>query len=198
MIHPLHDLEPGPNPPLEVNVVVEIPRGARNKYELDKETGMLRFDRLLYSAVHYPGDYGFIPRTLADDGDPLDALVIVTEPTFPGCLMTVRPVGVFIMRDEKGVDEKILCVPKQDPLHHEYRVLHDVQPHFLKEVEHFFSIYKDLEGKATSVEGWQDLDDAHRIIGECIRRYDDDRQAQREHRDGERPGTDAWDTTVAG
>lgn len=178
MIHPLHDLEAGPHPPLEVNVVVEIPRGARNKYELDKETGMLRFDRLLYSAVHYPGDYGFIPRTLADDGDPLDALVIVTEPTFPGCLMTVRPVGVFIMRDEKGVDEKILCVPKRDPLHHEYRALHDVPPHFLKEVEHFFSIYKDLEGKATSIDGWQDLDDAHRIIGECVRRYDDDRRAQ--------------------
>ena len=172
MIHPLHGIEAGDDPPRRLNVVVEIPRGSRNKYELDKETGLLRFDRLLYSAVHYPGDYGFIPRTLADDGDPLDALVIVTEPTFPGCLIEVRPVGVFVMEDEKGVDEKILAVPVKDPLHHEYRVLHDVPPHFLREVEHFFSIYKDLEGKATSIEGWEDLDEAHRIVLESMERYE--------------------------
>lgn len=175
MIHLLHDIEPGTPPPQKLNVVVEIPRGSRNKYELDKETGLLRFDRLLYSAVHYPGDYGFIPRTLGDDGDPLDVLVIVTEPTFPGCLMDARPIGVFVMADEKGVDEKILCVPEKDPLHHEYRVLHDVQPHFLREVEHFFSIYKDLEGKTTQIEGWEDLDRAHAIIMESIERYDSTR-----------------------
>ncbi|HZD06431.1 MAG TPA: inorganic diphosphatase [Longimicrobiales bacterium] len=171
MIHPLHDLPPGPRPPDELNVVVEIPRGSRNKYELDKSTGMIAFDRLLYSAVHYPGDYGFIPRTLAGDGDPLDALVIVTEPTFPGCLLVARPVGVFVMEDEKGVDEKILAVPVKDPLHHEYRVLHDVPPHFLKEVEHFFAIYKDLEGKTTRVRGWRDLEEARRIVGEAVERY---------------------------
>ena len=172
MIHPLHDVPVGPRPPEELNVFVEIPRGSRNKYELDKDTGLLVFDRLLYSAVHYPGDYGFIPRTLADDGDPLDVLVIVTEPTFPGCLLVARPVGVFVMEDEKGVDEKILCVPVKDPLHHEYRVLHDVPPHFLKEVEHFFSIYKDLEGKTTSTDGWEDLDEAHRIIEAAAERYE--------------------------
>jgi inorganic pyrophosphatase len=173
VIHPLHDVPAGADPPQELNVIVEIPRGSRNKYELDKTAGLLRFDRLLYSAVHYPGDYGFIPRTLADDDDPLDVLVIVTEPTFPGCLMAVRPIGVFVMEDEKGIDEKILCVPVKDPLHHEYRVLHDVPPHFLKEVEHFFSIYKDLEGKATRVEGWRDLDEALAIVRAAMRRYEE-------------------------
>lgn len=172
MTHPLHDLPVGPNPPQELNAIVEIPRGSRNKYELDKKTGLLRFDRLLYSAVHYPGDYGFIPRTLAEDDDPLDALVIVTEPTFPGCLMAVRPIGIFVMEDEKGMDHKILVVPIQDPLRKEYRGLDDVSPHFLREVEHFFTIYKDLEGKATQAYGWEDLEEAHRIIGEAAERYE--------------------------
>src|SRR5438105_4116926 len=129
-----HDVPIGPNAPDEVNAIIEIPRGSRNKYELDKETGLFRFDRLLYSAVHYPGDYGFIPRTLADDGDPLDVLVMTTEPTFPGCLVVVRPVGVFVMTDEKGRDEKVLCVPVHDPLYEEHVELSDVAPHFLREV----------------------------------------------------------------
>lgn len=174
MTHPLHDLPTGPNPPHELNVVVEIPRGSRNKYELDKDTGMLRFDRILYSAVHYPGDYGFFPRTLAEDGDPLDALILVTEPTFPGCLVVVRPLGVCVMADDKGRDHKILCVPVQDPLHHEYRGLEDVAPHFLKEVEHFFAIYKDLEGKRTTLEGWHGLDTAREILEADVARYRDD------------------------
>lgn len=178
MSHPLHDLSAGPRAPHEIHTYVEIPRGSRNKYELDKATGLLKFDRLLYSAVHYPGDYGFIPRTLAGDGDPLDVLVIVTEPTFPGCLMVVRPVGVFLMEDDKGVDEKILAVPVADPRHHEHRVLAHVAPHLLKEIEHFFGVYKDLEGKRTSIEGWRDLDDAHRIIEEAMERYEADRLDQ--------------------
>lgn len=172
MSHPLHDLSAGPRAPHEIHTYVEIPRGSRNKYELDKATGLLRFDRLLYSAVHYPGDYGFIPRTLAGDGDPLDVLVIVTEPTFPGCLMIVRPVGVFLMEDDKGIDEKVLAVPVADPRHHELRVLNHVAPHLLKEIEHFFRVYKDLEGKRTSVQGWRDIDDAHRIIAEAMDRYE--------------------------
>lgn len=172
MSHPLHDLRPGPRPPHEIFTYVEIPRGSRNKYELDKESGLLMFDRLLYSAMHYPGDYGFIPRTLAGDGDPLDVLVIVTEPTFPGCLIAVRPVGVFLMEDDKGVDEKILAVPIEDPRHHEFRVLAHVPPHLLKEVEHFFRVYKDLERKRTTVRGWRDIDDAHRIILEAMERYE--------------------------
>ncbi len=176
-LHPLHDVSPGPNPPHVLNGYVEIPRGSRNKYELDKATGLLRFDRLLYSAVHYPGYYGFIPRTLGGDGDPLDILAIVTEPTFPGCLMEVRPIGVFVMEDDKGDDEKVLCVPTRDPLHHEYRALHDVPPHFLKEVEHFVSVYKDLEGKRTTIHGWQDLERAHEIVNEAIGRYGSGRRS---------------------
>lgn len=171
-LHPWHDLPPGPNPPDELNVVIEIPRGTRNKYELDKETGLFRLDRLLYSAVYYPGDYGLVPRTLADDGDPLDVLVMVTEPTFPGCLIVVRPIGAFLMQDERGSDEKILAVPVQDPLYSEYHDLDDVAPHFLREVEHFFEIYKELEGVTTTVLGWRNRDEARRIILAAIEGYD--------------------------
>jgi inorganic pyrophosphatase len=170
-LHPWHDLPVGPNPPDVVNAIIEIPRGSRNKYELDKETGLFRFDRLLYSAVYYPGDYGFIPRTLADDDDPLDVLVMVTEPTFPGCYMTVRPIGAFEMRDEKGLDEKILVVPIHDPLYEEYLELSDVAGHYLREVEHFFAIYKELEGKRTTVLGWRDRDHARQVINACRDRY---------------------------
>lgn len=166
-----HDVPTGPNLPDILNAIVEIPRGSRNKYELDKETGLFRFDRLLYSAVHYPGDYGFIPRSLADDDDPLDILIITTEPTFPGCLMAVRPLGVFEMRDEKGLDEKILAVPLDDPLYSDYSSLDDVSPHFLREVEHFFEIYKELEGVRTSALGWKDLNRAREIILASVRLY---------------------------
>jgi inorganic pyrophosphatase len=166
-----HDVPPGSNPPHQLNTIVEIPRGSRNKYELDKTTGLFRFDRLLYSAVHYPGDYGFIPRTLAEDEDPLDVLVMTTEPTFPGCLVAVRPLGVFEMRDEKGCDEKILAVPLADPLYAEYHGLDDVASHFLREVEHFFEIYKELEGVTTRALGWKPLDRANAVIEESIRLY---------------------------
>lgn len=166
-----HDIPVGPAVPDEINVVIEIPRGSRNKYELDKETGLFRFDRLLYSAVYYPGDYGFIPRTLADDDDPLDVLVMVTVPTFPGCLVLVRPVGVFEMSDEKGNDEKILAVPVEDPLWNEYQELADVPKHFLREVEHFFAIYKDLEGVRTNIIGWKDRDVAREMILTAVKNY---------------------------
>jgi inorganic pyrophosphatase len=169
--HPWHDLETGNDLPQHVNVVVEIPRGSRNKYELDKETGLFRFDRLLYSAVHYPGDYGFIPRTLADDGDPLDVLIMTTSPTFTGCIVEVRPIGVFDMQDRGEMDEKILAVPVRDPLYDEHASLDDVQPHFLLEVEHFFEIYKDLEGAQTKTMGWRDRAAAHDVIRDCVERY---------------------------
>ena len=171
-LHPWHDLTAGPNPPDVLHAIIEIPRGTRNKYELDKDTGLFRFDRLLYSAVYYPGDYGFIPRTLADDDDPLDVLVMVTVPTFPGCFMEVRPIGVFEMRDEKGLDEKILAVPVRDPLYDEYHDLADVAPHFLREVTHFFGIYKELEGVETTVSGWREREHALAIIEECMKRYE--------------------------
>ncbi len=151
--------------------MIEIPKGSRNKYEFDKKTGNIRFDRMLFSAVHYPSDYGFIPETLAEDGDPLDALVLVWEPTFPGCMIQAKPVGLFKMWDEKGPDQKILCVPIYDPLWNHLEKLSDVPPHLLKEIEHFFTVYKDLEKKKTGVEGWADLGSALRIIDEARLRY---------------------------
>lgn len=169
--NPWHDLETGDKAPNEVQAFIEIPAGSRNKYELDKATGLIKFDRLLYSSVHYPGDYGFIPRTLADDDDPLDVVVITTDPTFPGCLIHVRPIGVFEMRDDKGLDEKILCVPLTDPLRTEYFSLKNVRPHYLREVEHFFAVYKELEGKEIEVLGWSDVERAHEVIRECCDRY---------------------------
>jgi inorganic pyrophosphatase len=154
------------------DVLIEIPKGSRNKYEYDKQKGMMRFDRMLFSAVHYPSDYGFFPETLAEDGDPLDALVLVGEPTFPGCLMSVRPIGLFKRRDEKGPDEKILCVPVADPLWNHIEKLEDVPPHLLKEIEHFFTVYKDLEKKKTGVEGWEmDRQQALSIIARAQQRY---------------------------
>lgn len=153
-----------------VTVMIEIPKGSRNKYEYDKERQLLKFDRMLFSAVHYPSDYGFILDTLAEDGDALDALVLVWEPTFPGCIIEARPVGLFKMWDEKGPDEKILCVPTHDPFWNYIEDLAAVPQHLLKEVEHFFSIYKDLEKKKTGVEGWRDRKAALQIIEEARER----------------------------
>jgi inorganic pyrophosphatase len=156
---------------MNVTTMVEIPKGSRNKYEYDVTTRVIRFDRMLFSAVHYPSDYGFIIDTLADDGDPLDALVLVWEPTFPGCIIEARPVGLFKMWDEKGLDEKILCVPLADPLWNYIHSLKDVPPHLLKEIQHFFTIYKELEKKKTGVEGWQDKEYAFRAINRARRKY---------------------------
>lgn len=151
-------------------VMIEIPKGSRNKYEYDSERRVLKFDRMLFSSMHYPSDYGFFPDTLSEDGDPLDALVLVWEPTFPGCLIDVKPVGVFKMRDEKGPDEKILCVPISDPLWNHIEELKDVPPHLLKEIEHFFTVYKDLESKKVVVDGWEGRDLALSLIKESQKR----------------------------
>jgi inorganic pyrophosphatase len=156
---------------LIIDVMVEIPKGSRNKYEYDVERKVLKFDRMLFSAMHYPSDYGFVLDTLAQDGDPLDALVLVWEPTFPGCIIPTRPVGLFKMWDEKGPDEKILCVPVADPFWNYIHQLSDVPQHLLKEIEHFFAVYKDLEEKKTGTEGWQGLDAALRIIEESQQRF---------------------------
>lgn len=152
-------------------VMIEVPKGSRNKYEYDKRRGRIRFDRLLFSPVHYPTDYGFIEGTLALDGDALDALVLVWEPTFPGCLIEARPVGLFRMADEKGPDEKILCVPIHDPHWNEIHSLDEVPRHLLREIEHFFTIYKDLEEKEVRVEGWASREDAEVVIREARARY---------------------------
>jgi inorganic pyrophosphatase len=154
-----------------VTAVIEIPRGSRNKYELDKASGYYRLDRVLYSAVHYPGDYGFIPRTLHEDGDPLDIIVVLDEPTFTGCQIDARPVGVLKMLDRGEPDDKILAVSVADPLHGEWFDLPDLPTHYLNEVEHFFQIYKDLEGKRIQIVGWEPAVVARAVIGECIDRF---------------------------
>nr|WP_240608187.1 inorganic diphosphatase [Dehalogenimonas alkenigignens] len=156
-----------------LTILIEIPKGSRNKYEYDKERKIIKFDRMLFSAVHYPSDYGFIIDTLAEDTDPLDALVLVSEPTFPGCLIEAKPVGLFRMRDEKGPDEKILCVPMGDPHWNFIQELSDVPPHLLKEIEHFFIIYKELEKKKTGVEGWEDRESAIKAVHASRKRYQD-------------------------
>src|SRR5215472_9626722 len=129
-----------------IEVVVEIPRGSRNKYEFDHQRGVFRLDRVLYSSVHYPTDYGFVTGTLSTDGDPLDVLVVVEEPTFPGCFVRARPVGTLMMRDEKGDDEKILAVPHDDPRFGGVRKLGDVGEHWPLEISAFFRTYKELQG----------------------------------------------------
>ncbi|PPD57747.1 inorganic diphosphatase [Dehalogenimonas etheniformans] len=156
-----------------LTILIEIPKGSQNKYEWDKERKIIKFDRMLFSAVHYPSDYGFILDTLAEDTDPLDALVLVSEPTFPGCLIDAKPIGLFRMRDEKGPDEKILCVPMGDPHWNFIQELSDVPPHLLKEIEHFFRIYKELEKKKTGVEGWEDRDSAIKAVQASRKRYQD-------------------------
>lgn len=153
------------------DVLIEIPRGSRNKYEYDFEIKRIRFDRMLFSSMMYPADYGFFPETLAMDGDPLDVLVLINEPTFPGCVMEVKPIGVFHMADDKGPDDKIICVPVSDPIWNSLKDLSDINPHLLKEIEHFFQVYKDLEQKIVDVEGWGDVTEAFSIIKECTDRF---------------------------
>jgi len=165
------DLSPGPAVPHLIHVIVEIPKGSRNKYEFDKSTGMIRLDRVLYSPIHYPGDYGLIPQTLYDDGDPLDVLVMVTEPTFPGCMITARPIGLFRMMDRDHPDDKILAVPAHDPLFQDYHDISDIPQHFLREVAHFFTVYKDLEGGRVRALGWDNAEQAMERILHAIRLY---------------------------
>lgn len=153
------------------DVLIEIPKGSRNKYEYDFKLKKIRFDRMLFSSMMYPGDYGFIPETLALDGDPLDVLVLGHEPTFPMCVMEVAPLGVFHMADEKGPDEKIICVPVSDPIWSLRKDIHDLNPHRLKEIAHFFKVYKDLEHKKVEVGGWGDVNEAMDIVKACRERF---------------------------
>jgi len=140
---------------VEFDVVIEIPKGQRNKYEMDHRTGRIRLDRMLFTSTRYPADYGFIEHTLAEDGDPLDALVLLEEPTFPGCLITCRALGMFRMRDEKGRDDKVLCVAATDPRMAHLRDITDVSDFDLLEIQHFFEVYKALEpGKVVEAARW--------------------------------------------
>jgi inorganic pyrophosphatase len=157
---------------VDVDVLIEIPMGQRNKYEMDHASGRIRLDRMLFTSTRYPADYGFIENTLADDGDPLDALVLLDEPTFPGCLINCRVIGMFRMRDEKGADDKVLCVPATDPRHEHLRDIYHV-PEFLRlEIQHFFEVYKALEpGKVVHAEAWADRRAAEAEIEACRKRF---------------------------
>ena len=160
---------------MRLDAVIEIPRGSRNKYEMDLHVGRIRLDRTLFTATAYPSDYGYFPGTLAEDGDPLDVLVLVDAPTFPGCVVTVRPVAVFWMRDEQGPDAKVLGVPADDVRFAAILDLTDVPPHLLGEISHFFDIYKALEpGKQSETRGWQGRAEAEATIEDAVRRAGSD------------------------
>jgi inorganic pyrophosphatase len=159
---------------VDVDVLIEIPKGQRNKYEMDHASGRIRLDRMLFTSTRYPADYGYIEDTLADDGDPLDALVLIDEPTFPGCLISCRVIGMFRMRDEKGLDDKVLCVPANDPRMEHLRDIHHVPEFERLEIQHFFEVYKALEpGKSVQPQAWADRSAAEAEIEACRERFAD-------------------------
>lgn len=158
-----------------VDAFIEIPTGSQNKYEYDKEKGRFVLDRVLYSPMHYPAEYGYLEGTLALDGDPLDILVLTTFPTFPGCVIQSRVIGVLLMADDKGEDEKLIGVPTEDPRWKDVHSLDDIPEHKLKEIAHFFQVYKDLENKKTVIKGWEGPEKASQLIEECIQRYNESR-----------------------
>ncbi len=166
----LYDLPTGPKSPEIINVVIEVPRNTSNKYEYDKELGVIKLDRVLYASMSYPGDYGFMPSTLGGDGDPLDVIILSTHPFQVGVLVEARPVGMLVMRDDKGEDEKILAVPAADPRWDDRLELEDIQSHRLAEIEHFFLEYKTLENKLVETLGWRDRKAAHAEILACVER----------------------------
>lgn len=166
-----HDVETGPDVPDIINVVVEIPKGSQNKYEYDKKHNMMKLDRVLFSPFHYPGDYGIIPQTLSEDSDPLDALVLVTNPTYPGILIEARPIGLLQMKDEGELDDKIICVSTNDPRYLHTTDITHVEDHYRSEIAHFFQVYKDLEGKKVEILGWEPSDKAKQVILDSIKRY---------------------------
>ena len=165
------DIDPGPDMPKIVRMIVEIPKNSRNKYEYDQQLEIFRLDRFLYSPMHYPGDYGFIPGTLGEDGDPLDVLTVTEEPSFTGCLVEVRPVGLLRMIDRSQRDQKILAVQQRNPLYDGINTARQLFPHLRREIEHFFTIYKELENKKTKILGWSGAADAHKIIMASRKRY---------------------------
>lgn len=171
-IHLWHNLASGPNIPDVVYAVIEVPKGSRNKYEYSKTAGVIKLDRVLYSPLHYPGDYGFIPQTYYQDEDPLDILVMMNEPTFPGCVVEARPVGMLRLIDRGQVDDKILAVPATDPEFDDYHDFADLPRHFPNVVEHFFKVYKQLEANATiESKGWVDAAAAKQAIKDAMELY---------------------------
>jgi inorganic pyrophosphatase len=167
----LYDMDPGADAPEIVRMIVEIPKNSPNKYEYDGKLGLFRMDRALYSPLHYPGDYGFIPGTLAEDHDPMDVLTLVSEGTFTGCLLEVRPVGILNMEDNAEGDQKVLAVPRRDPRYDQIHTMDQIFPHVRREIEHFFTIYKELENRVTRMRGWGGPAEARRTIMESRQRY---------------------------
>ncbi len=168
------DLEAGPNPPEEIHVVVECLKGERNKYEYDKDLPGVVLDRVLHSNVHYPSDYGFVPRSWYDDDDPLDVLVLVEDPTFPGCVIEARPVAFMRMDDDGDQDDKVIAVPTEDPRFDQVQDLDDVSEQLRAEIDEFFETYKNLEaGKETETLGWEGRDAAIEAIERSMDRYDE-------------------------
>lgn len=164
-----HDIEHGDKEKL--NVIIEIPMLSRVKYELDKDTGLIKYDRVLYSPMHYPANYGFVPQTLWDDGDPLDVLVLGAEPLIPGCLVEARPIGVLDMIDGGEGDAKVLAVPISDPRWKNTNDIGDLEPHILDEIKHFFTVYKDLQMKKVEVGTWRDANSAKDDVEKSIAQY---------------------------
>ncbi len=154
-----------------ITCYIEIPKGSRNKYEFDTEEQVLKLDRFLFSSMVYPMDYGFVPETVAEDGDPLDVMVCVSEPTFPGCVIDVKPIALFRMEDEQQPDHKVLGVPRPDPTWNTLDTLDDLPKQLRDEIEHFFAVYKDLEQKKVTVDGWYSREDAYEEIEASRRRY---------------------------
>lgn len=166
-----HDINPERIKPERFTAVIEIPEGSKVKYELDKETGLLKMDRILYTSTHYPANYGFIPRTYADDGDPLDVLVLCSEIILPLTLVDCYPIGVITMVDSGSNDEKILAIPKDDPTYNKYKDISELSSHIFEKMKHFFSVYKTLENKTTVVEDIKGRDDAIKVIADTIDAY---------------------------
>lgn len=170
-LHLWHNLAPGPREPETVYAVIEVPKGSRNKYEYSKTAGVIKLDRVLYSPLHYPGDYGFIPQTYFEDGDPMDILVMMNESTFPGCVVEARTLGMLKMVDDEDPDYKVLAVPATDPNFNHLQTFDDIPEHFLKEVRHFFMIYKQLQGANVVDKGWVGMQETHEAIEASIAHY---------------------------
>lgn len=170
-MNPWHDIDPARVTPDRFLSVIEIPKGSKKKYELDKETGMIRLDRILFTSTHYPANYGFVPLTIADDNDPLDVLVLCSEPLDPLTIVECYPIGVVKMVDNHEVDEKIIAIPFGDPVYSGYRDISTLPQHMLNEISHFFEVYKELEHSETSVKTIMDREQALSIIVKCLARY---------------------------
>lgn len=160
-----------------LNVMIEVPKGSRNKYEFDQELGAIKLDRFLFSSMVYPVDYGMVPQTLGEDGDPLDAMVCVSEPTFPGCIIPSIPIGLFRMVDDGELDDKILCVPSDDPNWNYIRSMDEIPAQLQQEISHFFSVYKQPEGKIVDVDGWYPHDLAMEVLDNARKRFEDKQAA---------------------